>query len=122
MTNLPQILDRLGDYIIDSTNINSEYKTNYYYKLDSGVAIEICDGKEIAFNTEKAKESEETYIKCENFVNSLGFNYLECRKLYINGYLYFTVSVFIDIANDLSNFKDLIDLLIIKGYLQASDL
>lgn len=128
--NVPQIFDAFGKYIVYC--LGEEYKNveNMYFNYNTGVALLRFDKSDIFDMLDEADDenisfdqlTSSEFTRFEKFINSLQIPYLEPKKLYLGGDLYFTVTVFVEYAHDVQNLKDLTNLLIVKGFLSSEDL
>ena len=128
--NMPQIFNALGKYIVYC--LGEEYKNveNMYFNYNAGVALLRYDKSDV-FDMLDEEDDESVsfdqltsteFNRFEKFINSLRIPYLESKKLYLSGNLYFTVTTSIENAQDVQNLKDLTNLLIVKGFLSSEDL
>ena len=128
--NMPQIFNALGKYIVYC--LGEEYKNveNMYFNYNAGVALLRYDKSDV-FDMLDEEDDESVsfdqltsteFNRFEKFINSLRIPYLEPKKLYLGGNLYFTVTTSIENAQDVKNLKDLTNLLIVKGFLSSEDL
>lgn len=128
--NIPQIFNALGKYIVYCLGEKYKNVENMYFNYNVGIALlrydksdvfdmfDEEDDKSISFDQLTLNE----FSRFEKFINSLQISYLEPKKLYLGGDLYFTVTTSIENAHDVQNLKDLTNFLIVKGFLSSEDL